>query len=507
MRMPPPVIGHHRFSYCGRLYRDIHKFLAVRQWKPVDVEGSSRGVTWIELFILFDTTKARSEQAIHVKDEAAKQRADARAKKRWTEGGRRSKQKGQAIVEPTLDEELKRFKAICRSIFKHELDQIQSPWFDMERRARLRRLGGLAVTGNQPALLVHVKATDEEKAVIARSIMQQKIGSNHKTMKKYDEHKARQKEQVEGGEEQGRKESETILLKFARIAVGCKARWTRTFKTTNEEEASEEPQDESQGRKSMPYSSRLIACNRCGLQQETKKMQLRTTEGYRAMHCKGCGKQERTSRNHCQCKVIWHQCDIHRHDPQVHASRRGVKESLKRPLEEIRLSSTRKAPLTRNAGWWKPLQAKSKRAEKHEADIVRHVKFAKSNAPPCEKVLQRFRARARNAIRHEEVCWQSQELHGCDDLEARRLNKKRRIDEACLSLSAVGAVITSNAITMHASGSSKYLNSNASMRIKSDDQGMGIDQRSMLGSASSSRARRSTSENEAICRLLSSSIK
>ena len=75
------MMGQHRFSYCGRLYRDVHNFLAAREWKPIDVEGSTRWVTWIELFILFDTSKARSEQAKHVKDEAAKRRADARAKK------------------------------------------------------------------------------------------------------------------------------------------------------------------------------------------------------------------------------------------------------------------------------------------------------------------------------------------------------------------------------------------------------------------------------------------
>jgi len=291
-------MGQHWFSYCGRLYRDVHNFLAAREWKPIDVEGSTRGVTWIELFILFDTSKARSEQAKHVKDEAAKQRADARAKKRRSEGGKMSKEKGQAITEPTLDEELKRFKAICRSITRHELDQTQSSWFDMERRARLRKLGGLAVVGNQPALQVHVKASAEEKAIIARSIMQQKIGSNPKTMKRYEELKARRKEHDDGGDERGRNESDRILLKFTRIAVGCKVRWARTLKPTREEEAPDDPQEERQDKVTMPYCSRMIACNRCGLQQETNKMQLRTAEGYRAIHCKGCGRQERTSRNH-----------------------------------------------------------------------------------------------------------------------------------------------------------------------------------------------------------------
>ena len=273
-----------------------------------------------------------------------------------------SKEKGQAIIEPTLDEELKRFKAICRSITRHELDQTQSSWFDMERKARLRRLGGLAVVGNQPALQVHVKASVEEKAIIARSIMQQKIGSNPQTMKKYEELKARRKEHDDEGGERGRcEESQSILLKFARIAVECKVRWTRTLRPRREDEAPNDLQEGEHDKSTMPYSSRMIACNRCGLQQETKKMQLRTAEGYRAIHCKGCGKQERTSRNHCQCKVIWHQCDTHRVDPEVHASRKGLKDPMKGASVDTKLSSTRKAPRTRNSGWLKPITGRTKK--------------------------------------------------------------------------------------------------------------------------------------------------
>ena len=67
LMLPPPVMGHHKFSYCGRLYGDVHRLLAAREWKPIEQEGSTSGVTWLELFILFDTTNARSEQGKHIK--------------------------------------------------------------------------------------------------------------------------------------------------------------------------------------------------------------------------------------------------------------------------------------------------------------------------------------------------------------------------------------------------------------------------------------------------------
>ena len=87
----------------------------------------------------------------------------------------------------------------------------------------------------------------------------------------------------------------------------------------------------------------------------------------------------------------------------------------------------------------KPIKANAKRAERHETDIVRHVKFTKSNAPPCEKLLQRLRARVKNAGRESEESKQRSAPSGGDDVEARRLNKKRENDEACMRFDAVTA--------------------------------------------------------------------
>ena len=54
LKMPPPVMGVHRFSYCKGLYLDIHKFLANRRWTPIVEQSTTSGITWLELFALND---------------------------------------------------------------------------------------------------------------------------------------------------------------------------------------------------------------------------------------------------------------------------------------------------------------------------------------------------------------------------------------------------------------------------------------------------------------------
>ena len=56
----PVVKSKRKFGHCSQLYIDIHSFLADREWAPAQQENSTGGTTWIELFILFDTSAARS---------------------------------------------------------------------------------------------------------------------------------------------------------------------------------------------------------------------------------------------------------------------------------------------------------------------------------------------------------------------------------------------------------------------------------------------------------------
>ena len=388
----------------------------------------------------------------------------------------------------------------------------------------LRRLGGLAVTGNQPALQVHIKATEDEKAKVARCIMQQKIGSNPKALKTYDELQDRKQISTKHREDTQTHDhgAEKILVKFARIATGCKVKWTRSFRRAAAAEATEEEEDGSLPKAIQQYRSRMLACTRCGEEQETKKMQLRTVDGYRAIHCRGCGKQERVSNNMCQCRVIWHICSIHRIDPQTHASRKGIKGSGKRGLDEKQLSSTRKGPTTRCTGPRKPLAKRTIHKERLEAGIVTHAKFIRSEAPPSDALLHKLRTR----IKAEGGMSQSDQQRtksGCEEAyEAQRPSKVRRINDACAvcpksfglpgsrnirssftsSLSQRIKEQASRIVTLQYFKNSRSNTASTSMRFQCEDHGLGCDQRTLQGSTLRSTSGTKFSEEEAICRIL-----
>ena len=198
-----------------------------------------------------------------------------------------------AIVKPTLDEEIKLFKAIAWHISKHDLGEHQTNWFRMEPRAHLRRLGPLGVTGNQPAITGYCKMDKREKRSIEEAIILQKIGANQQTTKAFRELKSRSEQStMEQGTleetplEMQPKSQEEMLLKKARIAVGATIRWKRSF-VEEADEAQKEGTEEDDARphQKATYASRMLACTNCGQRQETSWMQLRTRQGYRAVHC------------------------------------------------------------------------------------------------------------------------------------------------------------------------------------------------------------------------------
>ena len=57
-----------------------------------------------------------------------------------------------AVVKPTLDMELKTFKAIIRQTARRETTQQQAKWFTAESKTKLRRLAKLGTTGHQPEI-------------------------------------------------------------------------------------------------------------------------------------------------------------------------------------------------------------------------------------------------------------------------------------------------------------------------------------------------------------------
>ncbi len=96
----------------------------------------------------------------------------------------------------------------------------------------------------------------------------------------------------------------------------------------------------------LPYNSRMLSCRHCGQGKETVHMQLKMVDGYRGICCTKCHKQARVSLHHCQCRTIWHQCPIHRHDPSVHRSIKPVGQDKAAKLKDVkvRLSLHRMAP-------------------------------------------------------------------------------------------------------------------------------------------------------------------
>ena len=79
-----PTKGNHKFTQRQKLYEQVHNFLSKRKWAPAKADTDVGGITWIELFVLFDTTGYRSEEGHHIKNRAAtkKSRGKERGQKK-----------------------------------------------------------------------------------------------------------------------------------------------------------------------------------------------------------------------------------------------------------------------------------------------------------------------------------------------------------------------------------------------------------------------------------------
>ena len=217
----------------------------------------------------------------------------------------------------------------------------------------------------------------------------------------------RSKEDRSKGENEIKDENEDdnkILLRYGRIAVSAAVKWKRIRSDEQLDEG--EGQAEQDIEQEVPkYTSRKLLCTRCQATQETRRIQLRTINGFRAIHCRECGRQERVAFNHCTCGVLWHRCELHRIDPKVHESRRGTKAASKKQVEKaVALSSKRKAPYTRQGQKKEDAVIKKTRKRKAEDQIIRHVAFVASTAAPSEQILERLRARVnRKQAEHEVI--------------------------------------------------------------------------------------------------------
>lgn len=149
LEMPPAIKGKHKDSYCQTLYEDVHRLMQQREWAYAHPEGSASGMTWTEMFILFDTAAHRTIEAQHVKDRETLRRATQRREKARTANGKMSGESNEeasgrqkwninnttVISKPTFGQEIKLFKAIARQVARHELNDEQIRIFQTEKGA------------------------------------------------------------------------------------------------------------------------------------------------------------------------------------------------------------------------------------------------------------------------------------------------------------------------------------------------------------------------------------
>ena len=282
-----------------------HRHKWTQKW--VAPHGSNSSSCFTSLGV--EVKKGNTKNTLQLPGEARKEKGEMKDAK-----GKKSNHGATiAATQPTLDEELKTFKAIIRHITTFETEQKAIKWFQADNRPSLRRLGNLGIMGHQPAIAAYCKMTKEEKEKVTDAIMKQKVANNPKAEKQLAEHRERSKQ------DQGTK----IIIHIARIAVGASVRWER--KITNKDRNGITAKESNRIDEKATYHTRMLACTKCGTRQETKGMQLKINIGFRAIHCKSCGKQERVLRNKCVCDAIWHQWPIHRIDPLFHSSKKSNK--------------------------------------------------------------------------------------------------------------------------------------------------------------------------------------
>ena len=146
-------------------------------------------------------------------------------------------------------------------------------------------------------------------------------------------------------------------------------------------------------------------------------------------------------RNLCQCGIVWHRCQIHRVDPQVHATRKGLKKhgkvlDKKQDKEVRKLSSWRKAPETIAKGdsYHKAKRSKMQKRKVNGDEHIRNVRFDASRALPAEAIRQRIRQKASQAHAHHgvEAGSEADNRKLQDQESGRATNRKRkRINDNC----------------------------------------------------------------------------
>jgi hypothetical protein len=232
------------------------------------------------------------------------------------------------ITRASLGVELGNFKTLVRYIIANNASSDHQPLFKPDQRFHLRRLKQFAIIGHQPGINAVRVTTEAMRRQVEESIMRQRAGASPK-------HAVATMRTVHAKRDEG--ELCSIKLKRAKVDTRSLPQWSRSFRTGAILPVTRQ----------TPYMSRIITCRACGHGKETAHMQLKMASGFRGIVCPGCHRQARVGLNLCQCKVIWHQCTTHQHDPAIHRSAKPANQASAQVTAEQkvkRLSLHRAAP-------------------------------------------------------------------------------------------------------------------------------------------------------------------
>lgn len=220
-----------------------------------------------------------------------------------------------------------------------------------------------AVAGHQPAVRCKRICTVEEAVIIEDAILGQRVGMTAAQVAVIRDRLSSQNGSSSNSNDQCIKSK----LRWTKLDMQVPARWKSCTIASN-------TQATEAGQAQHSPASRMIACTNCGSFRETAHMQLRTRQGYRDLTCPTCQFHGRVGRAKCICGTLWHQCNVHRVDPNTHRSAKARVIRHNEPDRiERRLPSTRPAPESRDTA-----RASGKR--RVERVLHQHGEFALAGA-------------------------------------------------------------------------------------------------------------------------------
>ena len=183
-----PVKGHHKLAKTQKLYEDASRFLADLSWKVPTENTKASGTTWLELFVLFDTTGYRTKEGRTKRNEdVARRVAKRKAADKHRRKGRRTTESIEARA--SLSNELVVFKKVVRHIARQDADPDQAKWFHADNKPQYKRLKHLGVTGHQAAIAANCEIDPITMGDIEDAIIAQKARCTAKQLKHFKEAK------------------------------------------------------------------------------------------------------------------------------------------------------------------------------------------------------------------------------------------------------------------------------------------------------------------------------